>query len=200
MLNGERLRRDVVLIGASAGGVSALTALLGELPGDLPAAIAVVVHLSPLHESRLVPILTRVTPVRVVQAVDRDAFEKGRVHVAPPDKHMRLEQWTIVLDRDPKWHRTRPAVDPLFMSGATTLGERVVGVLLSGNGEDGVAGLIAIKAQGGVSLVQSPEEATFPSMPRAALRKDHVDGAYSARELAQIITQLARGVSVESIR
>jgi two-component system chemotaxis response regulator CheB len=200
MINDERLRRDVVLVGASAGGVTALTTLLAGLPRDLPAAIAVVLHLSPVYESRLVHVAARCTPIRVVQAVHGDTLKAGTVYIAPPDVHMRLDDFTIRLDRDPKVHRTRPAIDPLFVSAAKSLGNRVVGVLLSGNGEDGVAGLIAIKAHGGISLVQAPQEAQFPSMPRSALRKDHVDGSYPAHGLAEVLALLARGAPVNGLR
>ncbi len=121
-------------------------------------------------------------------------MKPGTVYVAPPDLHMRIDaERRLALGRDPRQHRTRPAIDPLFVSAARAAGRSVAGVLLSGNGGDGVAGLIAIKAHGGLSLVQAPEEAAFPFMPTAALRNDRVDGSYAARTLGQALVALAEG-------
>ena len=193
MINAERRRRDTIVIGGSAGSIEALSALLAQLPGDIPAAIAVVVHVHPLHESRLAFVLGRRTGLKVVPAADRERFERGAVYIAPPDMHLRLKGPSLELDRGPKVHRTRPAVDPLFISAAHSHGSAVVGVLLSGGGEDGVAGLIEIKAKGGLSLVQDPTEAACPAMPRAALLKDNPDGAYSISGLARALQLLATG-------
>jgi two-component system chemotaxis response regulator CheB len=191
--NANARRRNVIVIGASAGGLDALIGLFQRLPGSLPASLAVVLHTHPLHDSRLAAILSRHTELRVVQAANDMTFEPGTVYVAPPDLHLRLVDGTVMLDRGPKAHFTRPAIDPLFFSAAQTYGDAVVGVLLSGRGMDGVSGLVMIKEHGGVSLAQEPSEAAFPAMPRAAIREDHVDGVLSLANLAEALSRLAEG-------
>ena len=173
-----RQRRDIIVIGASAGGVEAVQTLLSNLPRDLPAALAVTIHRRPVA-SLLHEVIGRHSALEVVEATDRMLFKKGRVHLAPPDQHLRLGAAGCVrLDRGPKYHHTRPAIDPLFESAANRYGHRVVGVLLTGNMSDGVTGLNDIKAAGGLSLVQRPDDATHPSMPRNAVLFDHVDRTF----------------------
>jgi two-component system chemotaxis response regulator CheB len=161
MINGERIVRDVIVIGASAGGVQALLGLLGRLPDALPAAVAIVLHRSPFHETRLPWVLGRRTKVRVVEPSEGEPVEHGTVYVAPRDRHLVFRDGTVWMDGVPREHRTRPAIDPLFRTAAAFYGPRVVGVLLSGMGGDGVSGLMHIKAHGGLSMVQSPAEAQF---------------------------------------
>jgi two-component system chemotaxis response regulator CheB len=128
---------------------------------------------------------------------DGERFERGTVYLAPPDQHMQLERDAIVLDRSAKVHHTRPAIDPLFVSAAVSHGPRVIGVLLSGNLSDGVAGLVAIKERGGIALVQDPEEAEWSSMPRNALRYDNVDVVIEMATLPALLTRLVRGDAVD---
>src|SRR5262249_28597096 len=132
----------------------------------------------------------------VVEPTHGEPVEPSRIYLAPRDFHLTIrdERWN--LDREAKQHRMRPAVDPLFMSAAAARGDRVVGILLSGGGADGVEGLIAIKSKGGLSLVQRPDEARQPSMPVTALREDDVDAALSLEELALLIPLLAGGRSI----
>jgi two-component system chemotaxis response regulator CheB len=198
MINEQRVVRDRVVIGASAGGVMALIRLLEGLPRDLPAALSIVLHRSPFYETQLPFVLGRRTPLKVIEPHDGIAVQPGVVYVAPRDQHMVMYDGVLRLDRGPKQHRTRPAIDPLFRSAAAAYGPRVVGVLLSGMGGDGVSGLIDIKHSGGVSLVQTPAEAEFPTMPSRALKEDDVDGALTVTGLAEAITLLAAGQAVES--
>jgi two-component system, chemotaxis family, protein-glutamate methylesterase/glutaminase len=198
MINEQRVVRDFVAIGASAGGVMALIRLLELLPGDLPAALAIVLHRSPFHETQLPFVLGRRSPLKVIEPHDGIAVQSGVVYVAPRDQHMVVYDGVVRLDRGPKQHRTRPAIDPLFRSAAAAYGRRVVGVLLSGMGGDGVSGLIDIKHSGGVSLVQSPAEAEFPTMPSRAIKEDDVDRALTVAGIAEAITLLAAGQVVES--
>src|SRR5262245_2784933 len=193
MINEARISRDLIVIGASAGGVLAITALLERLPHDLPAAVAIVLHRSPFHETQLPLVLGRHSDLLVTEPLDGDPLERGTVYIAPRDQHMRVERDVIRLDRGPKQHRTRPAVDPLFHSASTIYGPRVVGVILSGMGSDGVSGLITIKANGGISLVQSPAEAQFPVMPSRALKEDDVDGSLPVLGIAEALVVLAAG-------
>ena len=197
MINGERLVRDVITIGASAGGVTALAGLLQLLPRELPAAVTIVLHRSPLHETQLPLVLGRRAALTVIEPVNGEPFQQGVVYVAPRDHHMVLEDGVVRLDRGAKQHRTRPAIDPLFRSAAATYGPRVVGVLLSGMGGDGVSGLLEIKRVGGISLVQSPDEAEFPTMPNRAIKEDDVDGAFPVAEIAGVLVALAAGSTVE---
>ena len=197
VINSERVRCDVVVIGASAGGVTALRELFGKLPSDLEAAIAVVLHRSPVAETPLAPVLGWRSSLPVMEAVDAMPFQRGNIYVAPRDQHLRIDGATLRLSRGPKEHHTRPAIDPLFRSAATSMGTRVVGVLLSGTGDDGVSGLISITAAGGVTLVQDPSEAAYPQMPRSAILKDRVQGALAVADIADVLMQLARGDVVE---
>src|SRR5262245_40379599 len=167
---------DIVVIGASAGGVATLKSLVKELPEDLPASIFIVLHLSSLGgDSMLSSILSRNGKLPAETPVDRTRFEPGRIYVATPDRHMLLEQDHIRIVRGPKENRHRPSVDPLCRSAAWTYGPRVVGVVLSGTLDDGAAGLWAIKTCGGVTVVQDPAEAQFDGMPTSALMTVRVD-------------------------
>ena len=195
VINPERVRRDVIVIGASAGGVAALRELFAKLPGDIGAAIGVVLHRSPVVESALAPVLAWRSALPVVEAADGMPFERGIIHVAPRDQHLRIDSGTLRLSRGPKEQHTRPAIDPLFKSAAGSHGARVIGVLLSGTGDDGVSGLISITAAGGISLVQDPMEAAYPQMPRSAIINDRVRAALPVVEIADVLTQLARGES-----
>ena len=197
MINTERIRRNVITIGASAGGVEVLRCLFSLLPGDVPAAIAVVLHRNPVFESRLPLVLGRRARLRVVEPADGEPFKPGSIYVAPRDQHMLLENGVLRLHRGPKEHGTRPAIDPLFRSAAEAYGARVVGVLLSGLGDDGVPGLVEIKKAGGLSIVQDPEEAPHPSMPCAAIRDDDVDAVLKVHDLAAAIVDLAKGEVVD---
>src|SRR5262252_3717839 len=164
-LNSARSIRDIIVIGGSAGGLEALMKLLCALPPDLPAAIGVVLHRSPVLSSNLSEVIKRSSQLPVVEVNEREPLRSGHVYLAPRDRHLRFDDGILHTSRDAHQHRFRPAVDPLFVSAANVHGDRVVGVLLSGGGEDGVPGLVAIKAAGGLSLVQDPREATVSMMP-----------------------------------
>jgi two-component system, chemotaxis family, protein-glutamate methylesterase/glutaminase len=168
MINDARVVRDLFVFGGSAGGLEALLEIVRRLPAELPATIGVVLRRSPVDSSHLTAILARHSTLPVAESVDGEPVRHQRIDVAPRDFHLTMkgERWS--LDRGPKQHRMRPAIDPLFVSAAQARGNRVVGVLLSGGGADGVEGLIAITAKGGISLVQEPAQARQPSMPISA--------------------------------
>lgn len=197
IVNSERLPRTIITIGASAGGVEALRTLFSKLPIDLPATVLAVIHRSPTHVSGLTAVLAHRALIRVSEAVDGEPIEPGRVYIAPADAHLVIEADRLRLHRGPKVHFTRPAVDPLFTSAAAAYGARVVGVLLTGGGDDGVSGLIAIKAAGGLSLVQHPAEALVASMPLNAIAFDHVDAILPLDAIASSLVTLATGGVVE---
>ena len=185
-------RRDVIVIGASAGGVEALRSIVRDLPADLPAAIFVVLHVSPHGESVLPELLARAGPLPAAHPPEGDGerFRTGRIYVAPPDHHMVLDDSMVKVVRSAKENRHRPAVDPLFRSAARFHGPRVIGVVLTGALDDGTAGLAAIARQGGVSVVQDPNDALFPSMPRNALRYVDVDHVAPVAEIPALLARL----------
>jgi two-component system chemotaxis response regulator CheB len=181
---------DIIVVGTSSGGVEALRRLVSGLPANLPAAIFIVLHRPPDHPSLLAEILDSAGPLPVAHAVDGESIEPGRIYVAPPDRHMLIEDARIRLTSGPKENRFRPAVDPLFRSAANTYGARVIGVVLTGNLDDGTAGLWAIKDRGGIAIVQDPEEASFPSMPRSAMSQVAVDYCLRMEEIAPTLATL----------
>lgn len=184
--------KDTIVVGASAGGVDALQRLCAALPADLPAAVFVAQHLSPSARSVLPVLLDRAGPLPAVTPQDGDPIEPGRIYVAGPDHHLLLRPDRILMRRGPHENRTRPAANALFRSAAIHFGGRVIGVILTGLLDDGTDGLIAIKAAGGMSMVQDPNDAEWPSMPRNALNRDHVDHALPLADMGPLLTRLVR--------
>ncbi|HEY1011866.1 MAG TPA: chemotaxis protein CheB [Herpetosiphonaceae bacterium] len=183
--------RDLIVIGASAGGVDALKTLVRALPADLPAAVCIVLHLSPHSQSLLPQILSRATGLHALHASDGAPLLPGHIYVAIPDHHLLIEGERIRVMRGPKENRHRPAVDPLFRSAARSRGNRVIGVVLTGSLDDGTAGLHAIKRHGGVAVVQDPNEALYPSMPLSALKEVEIDHSVPLAALGPLLARLA---------
>ena len=182
--------RDIVVVGASAGGVEALRALVGGLPADFPGSVFVVMHTAPDSPGVLAQILDRSGPLPAANATNREVIRRGHVYVAPPDVHMLVEPGHVRLTHGPKENRFRPAIDPLFRSAAQVFGPRVVGVVLTGGLDDGTSGLLAIKRLGGVAVVQDPEEAFMPSMPLSALAQVEVDYTLKVAEMPPVLARL----------
>lgn len=183
-------RRNVVVIGTSAGGVEALSALLDALPADLPAAVLAVLHIPAHTESVLHSVLAKRTALKVV-AANSQALEAGTVYIAPTDRHLMLDAHGIRLTRGPKECRVRPSIDVLFRSAAVHHGARTIGVVLTGALDDGTAGLWAVKDAGGLALVQDPADALMPSMPESALSHVQVDFVGDVLALAaEIVRQV----------
>lgn len=181
--------RDIVVVGASAGGVEALRALAKSLPGDFPASVFVVLHVG--SESVLAGILHRAGQLPAANARDGEAIRRSRIYVAPCDRHMLLHDGVVLVRRGPKENMARPAIDPLFRSAARWYGSRAIGVILTGGLSDGTAGLHAVKRCGGVAVVQDPEEAQVPSMPRSALRHVAVDYCEPIEAIGPLLVRLA---------
>jgi two-component system chemotaxis response regulator CheB len=168
--NGSRLPSWVVAVGASAGGLGAITELVRQLPANLDAAVLVVLHLLPTSHSALPSILARNTELTVSAASDMARIERGNVYVAPPDRHLQVDRHRVRVVRGPWENGHRPAVDALFRSVARWWGPRGVAVVLSGALDDGAAGAIAVERRGGTVFVQDPHEAPVPNMPLAVLQ------------------------------
>jgi two-component system chemotaxis response regulator CheB len=164
---------DIIVVGASAGGVQPLIRLVRDLPPDLAASVFVVLHMSAHGTTALPQILARRAGLPVCPAVDGAEIEPGRVYVAVPDRHLFLEPGVVRVVPGPKENGHRPSIDGLFRTAAAAYGPRVVGVVLSGSRDDGTVGLNTIHRRGGRGVVQDPEEAPFPGMPQSALDRDH---------------------------
>lgn len=184
--------RDVIVIGASAGGVAALRSLVSRLPGDLPASVLVVLHLPPGRRSALPMILTRSGPLPAVHPRDEHPLRHGEILVAPPDHHMVIVDGLVRITQGPAENGHRPAIDSLFRTAARWGGRRVIGVILSGTLDDGTAGLVAVSARGGVTVVQDPGDAVYPGMPRSVLHRVAVDHVLPAALLGELLARLVR--------
>lgn len=184
--------RNIIVVGASAGGFEALKKLVGGLPKDFEASIFVVWHMSPDIRGVLPQVLNRLETVYAAHAYDGEAIKPNRIYVAPPDRHLLVEEGRVRVTRGPKENRFRPAVDPLFRSAAYAYGSRVVGVVLSGALDDGTAGLWTIKHRGGIAVVQNPLDAEVPSMPENALREVVVDYTVSLSEMPRLLVRLSK--------
>src|SRR5262245_1327340 len=183
---------NIIVIGASAGGLDPLKTILNPLPADFQAAIFVVMHLSPLAPSALPEILTRAASMEVVAPVDGEQIKPKRVYVAPPDRHLLVEPGRIRLTRGPRENRHRPAIDVLFRTAARADGHRVVGLILTGLMVDGAGGLHVIKSEGGIAIVQDPRDAMFAMMPESALGTGVVDIVLPASAMPAKIMELVR--------
>lgn len=191
---------NIIVIGASSGGVEALIKLVKMLPRDLPAAVFVVLHTAPHRKSMLPEILSRSGPLKASHPVDHEEIQQGRIYVAPPDRHLMIFDGHVGTVRGPKECRHRPAVNPLFRSAANAYGNRVVGVVLTGALDDGAAGLLAIKEKGGVAVVQDPNDAFFPDMPLSAMKYVTVDHCVPIVKMSNLLDQLARDPIDEQLR
>lgn len=186
------MRRDVIVIGASAGGVEALRTLVRALPADLPAAVLAVLHVPAYGGSVLPAILQRSGHLTARHPAITQPLAQSEIIVAPPDHHLVLDDSLVRLTRGPRENGHRPAIDVLFRSAARAAGARVIGVVLSGVLDDGTAGLSAIVAQGGIAVVQDPHDALYPSMPVNAIEHVKVDHVVPTEQLGQLLAQLCK--------
>jgi two-component system chemotaxis response regulator CheB len=182
---------DIVVIGASAGGVEALTAVVSRFPVSLPAAVFVVIHLPVNSPSVLPQILQRAGPLPAAFARHGEAIKHGHIYIAPPDHHLLIQRGYVRVVRGPKENRHRPSADVLFRTAASAYGPCVVGVVLTGALDDGTMGLQAVKRRGGLAVVQDPQDALVPSMPQSALESVEVDHCLPLADIAPLLVRLA---------
>lgn len=185
-------KRDIVVVGASAGGVEALKQLVSGLPKDFPAAMLVVLHVSAHGVSYLPQILSRAGALPAVHAQDHQAIQQGHIYIAPPDRHLVVQRGYLALTRGPQENDHRPAVDPLFRTAARVYDSRVIGIVLSGVLDDGTAGMVAVKARGGLAICQHPNDAMYPQMPLSVAENVEVDHIVSVGEMPELLGRLVR--------
>jgi two-component system chemotaxis response regulator CheB len=184
------MHERIIVIGTSAGGLEALRMLVGALPADFDTPIAIVMHVASESPGVLHEILNRTGPVTAGVALSGERLRPGRLYVAPPDRHLLVEPGRLRLTRGPKENRFRPAIDPLFRTAAQVYGPAAIGVILTGNLDDGTAGLWAIKKLGGTTIVQEPGDAMFPAMPESAARHVEVDHRVPLADIAPLLVRL----------
>lgn len=182
--------RNIIVLGASAGGVQALCEVISNLPPNLPAAVFVVLHVAPHGRSAMPSILARAGCLPASHPQDGEPIVPGRIYIAPPDRHLVIEDSTVCLSRDATENGHRPAIDVLFRSAAREHGRRVIAVVLTGNLDDGTAGLGLVKRLGGVAVVQDPREADYPSMPQSAIANVPVDYVAPLADIGSLLTDL----------
>ncbi|HZR47130.1 MAG TPA: chemotaxis protein CheB, partial [Candidatus Manganitrophaceae bacterium] len=186
-----RQGHDIIVIGASAGGVEALVDLAGQFPPDLPASVFIVLHVAPYPPSTLPDILSKAGPLPASHAIHGEPIERGHIYVAPSDSHMTLQEGSLRVVRGPKENGHRPAVDPLFRTAARRYRSRVIGVVLSGALDCGTAGLMVIKSFGGLAVVQDPKDALYSDMPRSAIDHVKVDHVVPISGMGALLARLA---------
>lgn len=190
----------IVVIGASAGGVEALSAVVARLPEDIDAAIFVVIHVPHNARSVLPRILERAGELKACHVLDEEPIKAGYIYVAPPDRHLILRRGRVRSAFGPRENGHRPAVDPLFRSAAEAYGRSVIGVILSGNLDDGTSGLAAIKRFGGIAIAQDPDEAVHSGMPQSAVNNVQVDHILSLHDIGPKIVELVEEAPKEAGR
>lgn len=188
-------------MGASAGGIGVLQTIVPTLPWDLQASIFVVVHTTQDSPGVLPEILNRYSKLPVLYAVHNAPILPARIYVAPAgQRHMRIDRGKVLLKPGPRENRSRPSIDTLFRSASFAYGPRTIGVVLSGNLDDGSAGLADIKRRGGLAVVQDPEEADSPSMPRSAIETTDVDFILPAQKIGPKLVELAAVETIEKVQ
>jgi two-component system chemotaxis response regulator CheB len=180
----------LVAIGSSADGFRALGAILKSLPARFPGAVLIVQHRSPRHRSYLAELLRVQTGLEVQDAIDGEPLRRGVVYIAPPDRHLLVEDGRLRLSDAALVNFSRPSVDVTFDSVAKAYGEQAIGIILSGFGRDGADGLQAIRRSGGRTIVQAPANAKVGGMPTAALSRDGIDFVLNLEEIGPVVAKL----------
>ncbi len=184
----------MIVIGGSFGGFEAVQSIVRRFRPDMPAAVFIVLHIGP-HQSRLAAMLGRLSVFPAAVAAHGQPIRPGTIHVAPPDRHLLLDHRTMLLSRGPRENWTRPAIDPLFRSAAQSFGRRAIGVVLTGRGNDGTAGLIEIVRRGGKAIVQDPGESPAPQMPSSAIRHVDIDRWLPLSDIPEVLFDYSNDIA-----
>ena len=180
---------NIIVIGASVGGVDAIREIVFGIPETLDAAVFVTLHIG-AHQSIFPELLNKVGSMKASHALHNEPIKTRHIFVAPPDHHMTIERGKIVLTKGPRENLARPAIDPMFRSAARIYGSNVTGVLLTGGLNDGTAGLYEVKAQGGTVIVQNPANAVGSAMPQSAIDHVAVDHILDIDQIAPLLNQI----------
>jgi two-component system, chemotaxis family, protein-glutamate methylesterase/glutaminase len=183
-------KRDIIVVGASAGGVTALTDFVKLLPQNFGGSIFIVLHISSHSPSNLPAILSRAGLLKACHPSDGEVMKPGTIYIAPPDHHILLDRKCILVKKGPRENRFRPSIDALFRSAAYVFRQRVIGVVLSGLLNDGTSGLWSVKRMGGIGIIQDPDDAQFPSMPANALEYVDADYILPVSEMGPVLSKL----------
>ncbi len=185
------MTKRIFVIGSSLSGIDALSNLVAQLPANFPAPIFITQHVASHSPGLLPQILTRAGHLPASHPKNGELIEPGRIYVAPPDRHMLIRKGYVTLSHGPRENLARPAIDPLFRSAALAYGPAVAAAVLTGQLDDGTAGLLAVKDRGGTTIAQDPKEATARSMPESAIRYAKVDYCLTLREMGALFVDLA---------
>jgi two-component system, chemotaxis family, protein-glutamate methylesterase/glutaminase len=192
--------RDIIVVGASAGGVPALQALVRNLPPDFQGTVFVVLHIPAYSDSELPAVLNHAGPLPATHPKDGETIEHGKIYVAPPDHHLLVEENRVMVKKGPKENRFRPSIDALFRSAAYVYGPRVIGIVLSGVLNDGTSGLWTIKRHGGIVIIQDPKDAEQPQMPLNVLEYVSVDHVLLSSQIGPLLQQLVKEPAPEKFK
>ena len=186
-------KRNIIVIGASAGGIPALTEIISSLEPDFPAVIFIVQHMSPENSGQpLLEELSKHAALKCKFAEERERFEMGTIYLAPSDFHLLVKRKLLLVKKGASENRYRPGIDGLFRSAAVAYGASVIGIVLTGMLDDGTAGLTAIKKCGGITIVQDPSDAAFPDMPQSVLNNLTVDYCVPIKEMGTLLEKLTQ--------
>lgn len=189
----EQQAIDIIVVAASAGGLKALTQILSQLPADLPVPVAIVQHRSTMQPGMLATILSKSTTLKVKNAVEGEHMEAGTVYVAPPDKHLLINQdHTLTLSNGKKIRYILSSANPLFTSAAQVFKDRVIAVVLTGGGDDASDGVQSVKAAGGIVIAQDRESSENFSMPKSAINTGCVDYILALNDIGSVLVHFVK--------
>jgi two-component system, chemotaxis family, protein-glutamate methylesterase/glutaminase len=192
-VNYRHLSYEAVVIGVSAGGLFALSGILGELPVDFPLPIVVIQHRSKDERILLEDVLQSKCKIKIKQADEKEKVERGFVYIAPAGYHLLIEQdRSFSLSCDAPVNFSRPSIDVLFETAAEVYEDKIIGVILTGANKDGAAGIQAIKRRGGITIAQNPASASFPVMPQAAIDTGSVEYIFELEEVRNFLLEIGK--------
>ncbi len=191
-MSGINEKYKAIVIGASAGGLFALSFVLEELPADFPVPVMIVQHRSKDQRDLLEEVLQSKCRIRIKQADEKEKIESGLVYIAPPDYHLLVEaDRTFSLSADEPVRFSRPSIDVLFETAATVFKDSLIGIIFTGASNDGAAGMAAIKKYGGLTIAQDPAEAQFPYMPAASIETKEVKHIWTLSVIKSFLLKMS---------